>query len=146
MLAGVLLMIGSMAAGAMDSGTIDNDGLMRALAGRPAVSTGGGSGAMPGLASSRSPSLSQCVALVSLAADDTRGREGDSELARALTMKAGTLEGMFRDTAASEGLDPMQVEIALAADRSAAPGSAGGAEGERKMAACTAMADGSGAR
>ena len=105
-----------------------------------------GLGAAPAAADVKpAPGLLQCAVMVRIAADEVRGREGDSGYARSLGMKAGGLEERFRDDATRRGLDPIQVEITLAAEISAAEAAGnGGVAPEVRVAPCFAMADAGG--
>lgn len=63
----------------------------------------------------------QCVVVLRTAAETVRGSQGDSADARALTLSASVAEERYRRQAEADGLNPLQVEIALAAERDAHP-------------------------
>lgn len=63
------------------------------------------------------PGALQCVVLTRAAAEQLQASQGDSGAARALGMKASQMEEQYRANAMAGGLDPFQVEIALAAER-----------------------------
>lgn len=61
----------------------------------------------------------RCAVALRSAADTMRASQGDSADARSLTMSASAAEENYRRQAATDGLNPLQIEIALAAEREA---------------------------
>lgn len=61
----------------------------------------------------------QCAVALRTAAETMRDSQGDSADARSLTLSASVAEERYRGQAAADGLNPLQIEIALAAERDA---------------------------